>query len=255
MDLSELLQAQPKMHTRGGQAYSWQLSDDLLRFINVHVQAGAKTLEIGAGVSTILFTMKGASHLCVVPARDEAARIQEFCREHGIPLDTLTFEIDRSDRCLPRLDLAGLDFVLIDGAHGFPIPFLDWYYTADRLKVGGFLAIDDTHIWTGYVLKMFLLAEPEWTLEADYEPRSVVFRKVKEGGLGRSEWRQPYIVEQTLDFMFAKYGGHVESIRQFAPPGFFEERARRARIRSMVGRFLPVWVKRSIRRALGRFAG
>lgn len=251
MDLSELLKAQPKMHSLRGQPISWQLSDDLLRFIDAHVHSGAKTLEIGAGVSTILFVMKGAIHLCVVPAKDEVTRIQTFCCEHGIPLDNLTFEIDCSDRCLPRLDLAGLDFVLIDGAHGFPIPFLDWYYTADRLKVGGFLAIDDTHIWTGYILKMFLKAEPEWTLEADYGPRSVVFRKLKEGGLGRNEWRQPYIVEQTLDFMFAKYGGHVESLRQFAPQGLFEERKRRARIRSMVGRFLPVPVKRSIRRVLG----
>lgn len=252
MDLSELLQAQPKMHTRsGGQAFSWQLADDLLHFIDAHVRPGARTLEIGAGVSTILFALRGAMHLCVVPAEDEVARIKGFCRDHGIPLDNLTFEVERSDRCLPRLDLNELDFVLIDGAHGFPIPFLDWYYTADRLKVGGLLAIDDTEIWTGYVLKLFLMAEPEWKLEADYGPRSVVFRKLKEGGLGRNEWAQPYIVEQTLDFMFAKYGGHVEGLRPFAPHGLFEERERRARLRNMVGRFLPVPVKRRIKRILG----
>ena len=252
MDLSALLRAQPKIHIGiSGQPFSWQLADDLLHFIDAHVREGDTTLEIGAGVSTILFALKGATHLCIAPAEDEMDRIRAFCRDHGIPLDNLTFEADRSDRCLPRLDITGLDFVLIDGAHGFPIPFLDWWYTADRLKVGGLLAIDDTEIWTGYVLKMFLMAEPDWKLEADYGPRSVVFRKLKEGGLGRNEWDQPYVVEQTLNFMFAKYGDEVEDIRPYVPREAFEERKRRARIRRMAAGFLPGPVKRSIKRVLG----
>ena len=252
MDLSALLQAQPKMHTgMSGQPFSWQLANDLLQFIDAHVREGDKTLEIGAGVSTILFALKGARHLCISPAEDEMARIKAFCRDHGIPADNLTFEVDRSDRCLPRLDIKELDFVLIDGAHGFPTPFLDWWYTADRLKVGGLLAIDDTEIWTGYVLKMFLMAEPDWKLEADYGPRSVVFRKLKDGGLGRNEWDQPYIVEQTLDVMFAKYIDDVESIRPYVSRELFEDRKRRARIRRMAAGFLPGPVKRAIKRVLG----
>ena len=252
MDLTELLQAHPKMHTgMSGQPLSWQLADNLLHFIDTHVQERAKTLETGAGVSTILFALKGASHVCIVPDQDEIARIKAFCRNHGIPLDNLTFEVDRSDRCLPRLEVTGLDFVLIDGAHGFPIPFLDWWYTADRVKVGGLLAIDDTEIWTGYVLKMFLMAEPAWELEADYAPRSVVFRKLRTGGLGQNEWDQPYVVEQTLNFMFAKYVADVEDIRPFIPRELFEERKRRARIRKMAAGFLPGPIKRSIKRVLG----
>jgi predicted O-methyltransferase YrrM len=141
MNLTTLLQAQPRMHTGlSGQPHSWQLADDLLHFIDAHIGERARTLEIGAGVSTILFALKGAHHLCIVPAEDEVDRIKAFCREHAISLDNVRFELDRSDRCLPRLELDGLDLVLIDGAHGFPIPFLDWYYTAARLKIGGLLA-------------------------------------------------------------------------------------------------------------------
>jgi hypothetical protein len=252
MDLTALLQAQPKMHTgTSGQPFSWQLANDLLRFIDVHVRAGAKTLEIGAGVSTILFALKGTRHRCIVPAEEEVTRIKAFCRDHGISLESLTFEIDRSERCLPRLDLTGLDFVLIDGAHGFPLPFLDWYYSADRLKVGGLLAIDDTEIWTGYTLKMFLMAEPEWKLEADYGPRSVVFRKLQEGGLGRNEWDQPYVVEQTLNFMFAKYPDDVDGLRPYVRHELFAERARWARLRRIAAGCVPGPIKRRLKRALG----
>jgi len=176
------------------QPFSWQLADDLLHFIDAHVREGDTTLEIGAGVSTILFALKGATHLCIAPAEDELDRIRAFCRDHGIPLDNLTFEVDRSDRCLPRLD---------------------------------------------------------WKLEADYGPRSVVFRKLRKGGLGRNEWDQPYVVEQTLNFMFAKYGDEVEDIRPYVPREAFEERKRRARIRRMAAGFLPGPVKRSIKRVLG----
>ena len=35
----------------------------------------------------------------------------------------------------PRPDL--LRFLDIDGAHAFPIPFLDWYYTGPKLKPRG----------------------------------------------------------------------------------------------------------------------
>ncbi|HEY3117636.1 MAG TPA: class I SAM-dependent methyltransferase, partial [Chloroflexota bacterium] len=135
MNLEGLLRAEPRFHEDGfGQPYSFQLTKSVLSFIDTHVHEGFNTLEVGAGVSTVLFALKGATHVCVVPFEEEATRIKTFCRKHDIPLGKLTFVIDRSDQCLPRLDLNGLDLVLIDGAHGFPIPFLDWYYTADRLK-------------------------------------------------------------------------------------------------------------------------
>jgi predicted O-methyltransferase YrrM len=257
MDLDDLLRAQPKLHQdASGQPYSWQLGNNLLRFIDSHVGEGARTLEVGAGVSTVLFALKGATHLCIVPFEDEVTRIKAFCRDHHIPIDKLRFEIDRSDRCLPLLDIDGLDLVLIDGAHGFPIPFLDWYYTADRLKVGGLLLIDDANIWTGYVLKSFLMAEPEWKLEVDYPPRSVVFRKLQAGGCGKNEWAQPHVVQQTLDLMFSMYPDEVEGFRRFAPGGLFHQkekkltfRARRARslARKAVSRVLPHPIKRGLK--------
>jgi Methyltransferase domain len=262
MNLEDLLRAKPKLHQdASGEPYSWQVSRNVLSFIDGHVGEGFRTLEIGAGVSTILFALKGAIHVCVVPSEEETVRIKTVCREHDISMDTVTFKIDRSDRCLPQLELSDLDLVLIDGAHGFPIPFLDWHYTADRLKVGGLLIIDDTQLWTGHILKMFLMAEPEWELEVDYVPRSVVFRKVAEGGCGKNESAQPYVVHRTLDLLFGTYPKYVEDMRPFLPPELFRRkekslafRAFRARrlARSVIARVLPGPVKAGLKALLGR---
>jgi len=36
--------------------------------------------------------------------------------------------------------------VLIDGAHGFPYPILDWWYVAPHVKVGGHVLLDDAYL-------------------------------------------------------------------------------------------------------------
>jgi hypothetical protein len=55
--------------------------------------------------------------------------------------------VARSNAILPTLDLQGgqLDFALIDGAHAFPQPIIDYFYN-ERLKAGGLLAVDDLTI-------------------------------------------------------------------------------------------------------------
>jgi hypothetical protein len=215
LELSDLLKLKPKLHDGPkGEPYSWQISDDIMHVIDKYVNQASNTLETGAGVSTLLFAMKRANHVCIVPFAKEASRIKEFCIEHNIALDRLHFEIDFSENVLPRVALGELDLVLIDGAHGFPIPFIDWYYGAAKLKTGGILIIDDTQVWTGDVLKKFLLEEPEWQLVTDYSPRCVVFKKVKDGGFGKNEWAQPYVVQKTVDLLYPDYS---RLIMPFAP--------------------------------------
>lgn len=227
MTLDELLAAAPRMHVDGaGTPHSWQLSDDALRFLDAHVHPGSRTLEVGAGVSTILFAIKRTRHLAIVPSPDEVSRIVAWCAAHGIETDGLRFEVELSERCLPRLEIEPLDLVLIDGAHGFPIPFIDWFYTAPHLRPGGHLLIDDTQVWTGHVLKAFLEAEPEWQLVADFAPRAAAFRKLVEGGCGKNEWQQPYVVEQSVA---ALRFDQLEVVRGFAPDARLDAEKRRRR--------------------------
>lgn len=264
MKADELLQARPMLYEdHTGRLYNWQMSDEVMCFLETHVTEFSTTLETGAGVSTVLFALKCAKHTCIVPFEREVNRIKTYCCEHKIATDKITFEMAYSDRCLPNLKTDGLDLILIDGGHAFPIPFLDWFYTADRLKVGGLLLIDDTQLWTGHSLKMFLLQEPEWKLEVDFPPKTVVFKKVGIPAYTKDAFDQPYVLDRTVDLMFEQYPKFVELIRPFVPEKAFHERLRRTRSAGTENRQIvhpaengstqrsPTWVRQRLRQMIG----
>jgi len=195
--LDDLLKNPPKLHLAGGEIISdWKLSDEELRFLDSRLTEGVKTIETGAGLSTILFAMKGARHTCVVPDADLVGRIKAFCGEHGIPQDGVRYIIDPSELALPRLSGNDYDLALIDGRHGFPAPFIDWYYMSGLLKEGGILIIDDLHIWTSEILKQFLLSEPDWALEIE-TTSAAAFSKRGEGSRDREWIEQAFVTDRS----------------------------------------------------------
>jgi len=196
--LQDLLEDPPRLHRVGSEiAISYQLSDQALQFIDQHVNEASHTLETGAGISTVLFAMKASNHTCVVPAADLVARIRDYCKSSLIPDERIDFQIGMSEKILPSLQADELDLVLIDGQHAFPTPFIDWYYTADKLRVGGILVIDDIHLWTGQVLKNFLLEEPEWSLVEEFSARTAIFKKEKAYSVEKWWGEQPYVVRKS----------------------------------------------------------
>lgn len=198
MNFEDLLRDPPRVHAWiPGKLIASGLPEESFRFIYDCVGPGWRTLETGAGISTVLFAMRGARHTCIAPDEEEINRLKEYCSERGIAIDSVDFQIDRSDRFFRTHQVDLLDLVLIDGCHGFPTPFLDWFYTAAQLKVGGILVIDDTHLWTGTVLKEFLLTEPEWRLNGPRSPKTAIFVKT-EDYVPWKEWnRQPYVASRS----------------------------------------------------------
>lgn len=198
MDLAALLRDAPAFHTdEGWNPVSLQASDEVLRLLDRTVRPGMRTLETGAGMSTIVFAARGAEHTCVTPAGGEVERIRAWCGGHGVDLARTTFHTERSETVLPRLEPTPLDVVLVDGGHGFPTPFIDWFYVAERLRIGGTLVVDDVHLWTGAVLRDFLAAEPAWTLRDEFAERAAVFEKVADVP-ALPEWtHQPYVVRRS----------------------------------------------------------
>ena len=93
---------------------------------------------------------------------------------------------------LPTLEPGPLDLVLVDGSHSFPQVFVDWFYVATALRVGGHLLVDDVHVWTGRVLRDFLQAEPEWSLVREIHGRTAILRKVAEVDPDKLWTQQPY---------------------------------------------------------------
>src|SRR5258708_33071220 len=98
MNVAELIRDPPRLHLdETGGVTSWRLADDVLDFLDQNVTSESRTLETGEGVSTILFALKGASHVCVSPNEYSVQRIKEFCAANRISTDRLQFAMTPSD--------------------------------------------------------------------------------------------------------------------------------------------------------------
>lgn len=189
MKVEQLVSDPPLVHVHG--TYVWALAREPLTFIWDTVELGWNTVETGLGASTVAFAVKGARHTCITPSADEVERLKDYCAIKNISLKNLNFITGGSQRVVHSLPTDDLDFVLIDGGHGFPLPFLDWFYLAERLRVGGLVMVDDTQLWTGKVLAQFLRAEPGWSCEKVFA-RTAVFRMT--APFAYHEWTsQPYV--------------------------------------------------------------
>jgi len=174
----------------------WALDADTLEFLWKRVEMNERTLETGAGMSTLLFALKRARHTCIVPSDLQVERVKRRCEELGVSTERIDFVVERSERALPRLALHDLDLVLIDGRHGFPAPILDWYYTAGMLRLGGTLVLDDTQLWPVRLVRDFLVADPGWRLDGEFS-RTAVLTKLADGGED-AEWpEQPWVLAWT----------------------------------------------------------
>lgn len=199
MNLTDILEKPPRPQmTADGEYVAMGIADEVAHFISRHIDDSSFTLETGCGLSTVLFALSGSRHICITPATDEIDRIKEYCSRNGIALDKVSFHPGPSEEVLPGIECNPLDLVLIDGRHGFPAPFIDFYYTAAKLKVDGLLVIDDTWLWTGEIMKQILLMEPEWRLEADFSPRASVFRKLAEGTQTKEWTEQDFVVKNSI---------------------------------------------------------
>jgi len=192
VQVHDLIADPPKLHAHRGELLSdWRLGDETLLFLDQHVTAGMKTIETGAGISTVVFALSGAKHTCIVPDGGEVDRIRSYCDEQNISHTNVDFIIGRSEYTLPKLEDKDFDLALIDGRHGFPAPFIDWFYMAGLLKLGGILIIDDIRIWTCELLLQFLVSEEEWILLEENLGAAIV---VKQGNNAQhKEW-----VDQTF---------------------------------------------------------
>lgn len=197
--VSELILDPPLLHRdSAGNPALWRVSAAVADYLDRVVYDGARTLETGAGLSTILFTVKRCHHTAVTADANEADRILAWCQANGVPTDRLKFVARPSEDALPELELEPLDLVLIDGAHGFPFPFLDWFYAGRHLRVGGLAVVDDTQIWTGRVLRHFLASDPNWRIETERYFDFAAATRLTDDPVG--EWfQQPFVSRRSFD--------------------------------------------------------
>ena len=159
---TRLRAAPPGLH--GADEY-WGLAWAALGWLEANVREGWSTLETGSGASTIVFAAAGAQHEAVTPDAGEEARIRTRCSELGIDSSGVTFRIGPSHEVLARWEPRPLDLVLIDGAHGFPYPILDWWQVAQHVRVGGIVLLDDAYLPAVAAIVDFARTSPAWRVE------------------------------------------------------------------------------------------
>ncbi len=172
-----LRRSPPGLH--GGREF-WGLAWAALEWLERNVSTAMTTLETGAGASTIVFAASGARHQAVTPDQEEEARIRRACDERGIDDSRLTFHIGRSQDVLPALAGDELDLVLVDGAHGFPYPVLDWWHLAPRLREGGRMLLDDAYLPGVSAVVDYVRSSDAWELEEPVSFRTARIRKLRD---------------------------------------------------------------------------
>ena len=170
------------------------IGEDVLGFIAGSINKDSKTLETGAGCSTLVFACCGADHTAVTPSLPEITLIGGYAADNGIPMERVKFVQQSSDYFLPRNEAEGYDLVLLDGKHAFPWPVIDWFYTADKLKEGGLMLIDDAEMKSVSLLTDFMKVDNGWELVHNFSGKTIVFKKTRRATHDVAWHMQPYTV-------------------------------------------------------------
>jgi len=189
-----MLSAKQVQQLSGTALTCYGIGKDVLSFIAKNISKGEKTLETGAGCSTLVFAYCGAVHTAVTPSGSEIELIKKYAAEQEIDMGAVTFVPQSSDYFLPRNEDEGYNMVLLDGKHAFPWPVVDWFYTADKLKKDGLMLIDDAEMRSVSILIDFMNADPNWELVQDFDGKTLAFKKTKDKTLDVAWHMQPYSV-------------------------------------------------------------
>jgi predicted O-methyltransferase YrrM len=161
------------------------------------------TIETGDGQTTVAFALAGAQHITITPDQGQIERIRDYLRKSGVE-NNVSFVQASSDTVLPAGEgiPPRLDFVFIDGAHRFPFPIIDWYYTANRVPIGGVVAVDDCRMPSVRILHDFLAGEDDWEL-VQLIHVTAFFRRVRDT-VNQWDWADQRINKPHLDMIARK---------------------------------------------------
>lgn len=110
-------------------------------------QGLAASAETGCGKSTLLLSLLSDRHVCfTLGANDSATKVNLY---PAFNAGAVEFIYGPSQLTLRHYEWRQkIDFALIDGAHGYPFPELDYYFIYPQLQEGAILVVADIHIPT-----------------------------------------------------------------------------------------------------------
>jgi precorrin-6B methylase 2 len=186
LSADEIRKDPPLVHDQGNHCFSLSLA--ALRWLEQRLEPSMRTVETGCGSSTVLFAGSGAEHTVVTPVEAEHERLRLYCAERGVDASNVTFMAQPSHEALRHV-ASDIDLALLDGAHGYPYPIIDWFLIAPMLKVGGHLLIDDSFIPAVRSLVDYLDGSAAWSAPTFVDERAAVFQRLEEGMPPFDQWR------------------------------------------------------------------
>jgi predicted O-methyltransferase YrrM len=201
--IQRLLTDKPAFHM-GGEA-RWDAMPETLEEIRRCANNRHSTLEVGVGLSTVVFAASGADHTAISPDPAEHQLVREYCRKIGIDDSHVRFVTGLSDDVLPSLLSRDrtLDVAFIDGSHSFPAPTVDWYFASRSLKPGGKLILDDIAIPAAGLAFRHMKLDKNWHLDEVLDDRAAAFTLLITPGVEDDWINQPFNTNYP-DFSFAK---------------------------------------------------
>jgi|SRR5882724_12038515 len=155
------------------------------------------TAETGCGGSTIVLSHAGDRHIAF--AIDGADRTIAGLRQHGdLRANAVTFVEGETRTTLPAHPFEGeLDLVLLDGPHAYPLPQIEFAWLFPRIRVGGWLVLDDIQIPSVHELFRFLTKESSIVLE-EVVVRTAFFRKMSAMNHEPDGWQSQGMNRRTI---------------------------------------------------------
>lgn len=167
---------------------------------------GPRSIETGAGNSTLLFMMLGCSQVtAIAPDPKLGPRIRSEAVERSLDASVFRYIEDRSEAALPRLALdeqASCEIAFIDGNHGWPSVFVDFCYLNVMMEQDAVLFVDDVQIYACAQLMLLLREQPGFEL-VSMVGKMATFRKRTRARF-LPDWRgEPFIVTNTSGVVLA----------------------------------------------------
>jgi hypothetical protein len=169
--------------------------DEIAKFRN-----GPRSIETGAGNSTLLFMMLGCSEVtAIAPDPKLGPRIRSEAGARQLDDSVFRFIEDRSEVALPRLALdeqASCEIAFIDGNHGWPSVFVDFCYLNIMMKQDAVLFVDDIQLYSCAQLALLLKEQPEFEL-VSVVGKMATFRKRTRSRFLPDWGHEPFLVTNT----------------------------------------------------------
>ncbi|MGA2738625.1 MAG: class I SAM-dependent methyltransferase [Bryobacteraceae bacterium] len=187
----------PELVKRASSFHPWDAMTPMALSAIVKRGPFRSTVETGCGGSTIVLSHCSDRHtVFAIDGKD--GTIGELLQDSDLRNERAIFVEGETKDTLPAYPFEGeFDLALLDGPHAYPLPQIEFSYLFPRLRLGGWLVVDDIQIPSVYELFDFLRKESSVALE-EVVVRTAFFRRIGAVEQGPDGWTMQGINRHTV---------------------------------------------------------